>query len=62
MDRVKLLFWDGTGVCLVTKRLRLEPSATVPAAEFLHSIGRIKNKPESWKDYFFSFSHGLKGS
>jgi NitT/TauT family transport system substrate-binding protein len=43
-------------------QFRLEPSATVPAAEFLHSIGRIKNKPESWKDYFFPFSHGLQGS
>lgn len=43
-------------------RFRLEPSATVPAAEFLHSIGRLKNKPASWKDYFFPFSHGLNGS
>ena len=43
-------------------QFRLEPSATAPAAEFLYSIGRIKNKPVSWKDYFFSFSHDLNGS
>ena len=43
-------------------QFKLEPSATFPAAEFLHSIGRVKNKPASWKDYFFSFSHSLKGS
>ena len=43
-------------------QFRLEPSATIPAAEFLHSTDRIKNKPASWKDYFFLFSHGLNGS
>jgi NitT/TauT family transport system substrate-binding protein len=42
-------------------QFRLDPSATYPAAEFLHSTGRIKNKPASWKDYFFSFSHHLRG-
>ena len=42
-------------------QFRLDPSATYPTAEFLHSTGRIKNKPTSWKDYFFSFSHNLRG-
>lgn len=42
-------------------QFKLAPSGTYPAAEFLHSIGRIKNKPASWKDYFFSFSHNLSG-
>lgn len=43
-------------------QFKLDPSATFPAAEFLHSIGRIENKPASWKDYFFPFSHSLNGS
>ncbi len=43
-------------------QFKLEPSATYPAAEFLHSIGRLKSKPDSWKDYFFQFSHNLSGS
>jgi len=41
---------------------RLAPSATYPVAEFLHRIGRIKNKPASWKDLFFPTAHGLPGS
>jgi NitT/TauT family transport system substrate-binding protein len=40
----------------------LAPSATYPVAEFLHRIGRIKNKPASWKDLFFPTAHGLPGS
>jgi NitT/TauT family transport system substrate-binding protein len=31
-------------------------------AEFLHKIGRLKNKPASWKDLFFPEIHDLKGS
>jgi NitT/TauT family transport system substrate-binding protein len=42
-------------------QFRLDPSATYPTAEFLDSTGRIKSKPASWKDYFFSFSHNLRG-
>ena len=42
-------------------QFRLDPSATYPTAEFLHSTGRIKSKPAAWKDYFFSFSHNLRG-
>lgn len=41
---------------------RLAPSATYPVAEFLHRIGRVKNKPASWKDLFFATAHGLQGS
>lgn len=29
---------------------------------FLHSIGSVKTKPESWKDLFFPEVHGLPGS
>lgn len=41
---------------------RSAPSATFPVAEFLHKIGRVKNKAASWKDLFFPEAHGLKGS
>lgn len=39
----------------------LDPSATDPTAEFLHSPERIKNKPASWKYCFFASSHNLRG-
>lgn len=41
---------------------RLQPSATLAVAEFLNRIGRVKNKPASWKDLYFSTAHGLPGS
>ncbi len=41
---------------------RTTPSATFPVAQFLNRIGRIKNKPASWKDLFFPEVHGLQGS
>jgi len=41
---------------------KLAPSATFPVAEFMHRIGRIKNKPASWKDIFFSEIHNQPGS
>ncbi|HSJ95726.1 MAG TPA: ABC transporter substrate-binding protein [Myxococcota bacterium] len=41
---------------------RLEPSATYPVAEFLHKIGRLNNKPSSWKDLFFPIAHQRGGS
>lgn len=41
---------------------KLAPSATYPVAEFLNRTGRVKNKPESWKDLFFPTVHALKGS
>lgn len=41
---------------------RLQPSATFAVAEFLNRIGRVKNKPASWKDLFFPTAHGLPGS
>jgi hypothetical protein len=31
-------------------------------AAFLHKNGNIKNKPASWKDYFWDVAHHLKGS
>lgn len=38
------------------------PSNTMGYASFMHRIGSIKNKPESWKDYYFPEIHGASGS
>lgn len=38
------------------------PSRLMPFVDYMVKTGRIKNKPESWKDFFFSNVHGLKGS
>lgn len=38
------------------------PENTMKYAEFMASVGRLKAKPESWKDYFFPEIHGEKGS
>lgn len=38
------------------------PKNTYPLAEFLYRVGAIKNKPESWKDYFFQDAKPLQGS
>ena len=29
------------------------PAQAQGLAQFLHRVGAIRNKPESWKDYFF---------
>jgi len=39
----------------------LTPQKVGKTAEFMHKIGAIKNKPSSWKDFFFSEVHGLPG-
>jgi NitT/TauT family transport system substrate-binding protein len=38
------------------------PANTMAFAEFMHKVGRLKKKPESWKDMFFPTAHDLKGS
>jgi NitT/TauT family transport system substrate-binding protein len=38
------------------------PENTMKYADFMASVGRLKAKPESWKDYFFPEALGLKGS
>jgi len=40
----------------------IAPQGFMIYADFLHKIGRIKNKPASWKDMFFSEIHDLNGS
>ena len=38
------------------------PENTMKYADFMASVGRLKAKPETWKDYFFPEAQGLKGS
>lgn len=40
----------------------ITPRNTYPLAEFLYRVGAIKNKPASWKDYFFQDEKPLQGS
>lgn len=34
-------------------QFKVQPENTYALAEFMHAVGAIKNKPASWKDYFF---------
>ncbi len=38
------------------------PENVMKYADFMHSIGSIKNRPASWKDMFFPEIHGVPGS
>jgi NitT/TauT family transport system substrate-binding protein len=38
------------------------PDGFMVYADFLNKIGRLKNKPDSWKDLFWPEIHDLKGS
>ena len=38
------------------------PQRTLQFGEMMYKVGTIKNKPTSWKDYFFPEVYGLKGS
>lgn len=40
----------------------LAPERILPYARFMHRVGTIKNRPESWKDLFFPEVHDLPGS
>ena len=39
----------------------LEPQNTMAYAAFMHKVGALKNKAESWKDYFFPEAQAGKG-
>jgi NitT/TauT family transport system substrate-binding protein len=43
-------------------RYTMAPEKVLPFAQFMHQVGTIKNKPESWKDLFFPEVHHLQGS
>jgi sulfonate transport system substrate-binding protein len=38
------------------------PVNVMAFVDFMHKVGRIKKKPESWKDLFFADAHALNGS
>ena len=38
------------------------PENTIKYADFMASVGRLKAKPASWKDYFFPEAYGMNGS
>lgn len=38
------------------------PLNTMKYATFMHKVGSLKNKAESWKDYYFPDVHDVKGS
>jgi NitT/TauT family transport system substrate-binding protein len=38
------------------------PVNVMAFVEFMHKVGRIKKRPESWKDLFFADAHALNGS
>ncbi|MBV6274317.1 ABC transporter substrate-binding protein [Alcaligenaceae bacterium CGII-47] len=40
----------------------MAPERILPYAQFMNTVGTIKNRPESWKDLFFPEVHDLKGS
>jgi sulfonate transport system substrate-binding protein len=43
-------------------KFTMTPEGTLKFADFMQQIGSLKNKPTSWKDYFFDEIHGLSGS
>ena len=45
-----------------TVRFSLAPRNTHQLAEYMHRVGRLRNRPESWRDYFFPEAYGETGS
>lgn len=43
-------------------KFTINPENTLKYAEFMHSIGSLKNRPASWRDLFFPEIHGAPGS
>ncbi|HMB90158.1 MAG TPA: ABC transporter substrate-binding protein [Rhodothermales bacterium] len=40
----------------------MTPANTMQYAAFMHKVGALSNKPETWQDYFFAEIHHLGGS
>ncbi|MBB3105371.1 ABC transporter substrate-binding protein [Azomonas macrocytogenes] len=40
----------------------MAPQNSLKLAQFLHRVGQLKNRPESWHDYFFPEVYFLEGS
>ena len=55
---------DKVEIILGTPEMKFNtvPENTLKYAEFMHSIGSLKNRPASWKDLFFPEIHGAPGS
>ncbi|PKQ02671.1 MAG: nitrate ABC transporter substrate-binding protein, partial [Alphaproteobacteria bacterium HGW-Alphaproteobacteria-11] len=49
---------------LTDERFTFDPTPrnTEALAHFLHDVGALKNRPETWRDYFFDTIHDQKGS
>ncbi len=60
----KLKIEDIEGMVTNTKEIHysLQPALTMEFAKFMHSIGAIKNMPESWKDYYWENNYDQSGS
>jgi NitT/TauT family transport system substrate-binding protein len=43
-------------------RHTIVPLNTIKYAHFMNKIGSLRNKPESWKEYYFPDIHGVQGS
>jgi NitT/TauT family transport system substrate-binding protein len=40
----------------------MAPEKAMKFADFMHSVGTLKEAPKSWKDLFFPEVHDLNGS
>ena len=40
----------------------ITPEGVMKFADFMHRVGTIRSKPQSWKDLFFPAIHDLPGS
>jgi NitT/TauT family transport system substrate-binding protein len=43
-------------------QFKVAPQNTLGLAQFLHQVGAIRKKPESWRDYFFEHPALASGS
>jgi NitT/TauT family transport system substrate-binding protein len=43
-------------------RHTIVPLNTIKYAHFMHKIGTLRGRAESWKDYYFADVHGVAGS
>lgn len=39
----------------------MAPHGVMKFATFMHDIGTLRNRPESWKELYFAEVHGLAG-
>ena len=43
-------------------QFNIAPQNTLKIAQFMHRVGAVKNKPATWRDYFFEEPLVAKGS